>query len=70
MKKEIFLSGMFSKNTIKEIFVVVIGLIIFFPMSVMAQLKGGTGKMDINDYQVLNNDPLYVKALALDDGTT
>lgn len=70
MKKGNFLSGMFNKNRIKEIFVVVIGLTVFFPMSVLAQLKGGVGKMDITDYQALNNGPLYVKALALHDGTT
>jgi hypothetical protein len=70
MKKVNFLREGLNKNRIKEIFVAVIGLIVFYPVSIMAQLKGGVGRMDITNYQVFTNDPLYVKALALDDGTT
>jgi len=37
----------------------------------MAELKAGTGKVDITDYEAgLVNDPLYVKALVLQSGET
>lgn len=41
------------------------------PVNVTAQLKAGVAKADITDRRAgLVNDPLYVKALALNDGTT
>jgi hypothetical protein len=72
MGKQFFLMvKAFNKNRAQQIFIIIaIAAIWLFPVCAHAQLKGGTGKMDITDYQVLNNDPLYVKALALDDGTT
>ena len=71
MKKENFLGDMFNSNRLKELCTVLIALLVFPPMSADAQLKAGVAKMDITNYEAgLANDPLYVKVLALDDGTT
>lgn len=51
--------------------IVLLALIDLLPARVTAQLKAGVAKADITDRGAgLVNDPLYVKALALNDGTT
>lgn len=67
-----YLGGRLIKNLAKQVFIViVIAALGQFPIRLLAQLKAGVGKLDITDMNAgLVNDPLYVKALALDDGST
>lgn len=70
-KQSFLMVKVFAKNRVQQIFVFIVTMAVWLlPFCIYAQLKGGVGKADITDYRILNNDPLYVKALALDDGTT
>ena len=54
------------------ILTLLLAVVAIFPMAAAdaAQLKAGVAKAVITDATAPSNDPLYVKALVLDDGTT
>lgn len=71
MGKQFFSTVSDMPGWIKPVHLFILTMLVFSPVFGMAQLKAGVGKMDITDYQSGPvNDPLFAKALVLDDGTT
>jgi hypothetical protein len=64
--------GRLLENPARRIFIIImLSALGQLPIRVLGQLKAGTAKVDITNTDAgLVNDPLYAKALALDDGST